>query len=102
MDKTRFTAGPNLDSEGFVMADARCHGCSPNEMCPRSGHCERYSSPLRCVADALLETRIALLPDGRPDGLITLGSDPIPPRDQFGRRYDVDSRGRYIGLDRRG
>lgn len=47
MDKTKFVVNPHLDSEGFLMADARCRGCGPDEMCPRSGHCERYDSPLR-------------------------------------------------------
>lgn len=48
MDKTKFTRDPQLDSEGFTMNDARtCYGCTPSEMCPRSGHCERYDSPLR-------------------------------------------------------
>lgn len=78
MDKSKFTTNPHLDSEGFTMADARCHGCAPNEPCSRSGHCERYDSPLRQHA-----------------ARITLGSDP------FGRRYELDSHGRYIGLDRR-
>lgn len=40
MDKSRFTANPQLDSEGFVMPDARCHGCAPDQQCSRSGTCE--------------------------------------------------------------
>lgn len=52
MDKTKFTANPQLDSEGFTMADARCRGCEPHEMCPRSGHCERYDSPQRVTLGA--------------------------------------------------
>jgi hypothetical protein len=47
MDKSKFTRDPQLDSEGFTLPDARCHGCAPTEPCPRSGHCERYESPLR-------------------------------------------------------
>ena len=38
--KYRFTATPHLDSEGFVMHDAKCFGCGPDEMCSRSGYCE--------------------------------------------------------------
>lgn len=47
MDKTKFTRDPQLDSEGFVDPAAACRGCEPDEPCPRSGHCERYNSPLR-------------------------------------------------------
>lgn len=50
MDKSKFTRDPQLDSEGFLdqyqMAYG-CHGCAPDEPCPRSGHCLRYDSPLR-------------------------------------------------------
>jgi hypothetical protein len=47
MDKSKFTANPQLDSEGFILADAECWGCSPEEGCVRSGFCWRYNSPLR-------------------------------------------------------
>lgn len=47
MDKSKFTRDPQLDSEGFVDHSASCRGCGPAEPCPRSGHCERYNSPLR-------------------------------------------------------
>lgn len=46
-DKTKFTANPQLDSEGFMNSSASCLGCDGNEPCPRSGMCERYNSPLR-------------------------------------------------------
>lgn len=49
MFKTKFVAEPQLDAEGFVMLDAPCLGCGPADMCPRSGHCQRYQSPLRDV-----------------------------------------------------
>jgi len=49
MDKTKFVVNPHLDSEGYVILDAPCRGCGPDEMCPRSGHCERYDSPLRFI-----------------------------------------------------
>ena len=49
MDKTKFTRDPQLDSEGFLDTAARCRGCAPGESCPRSGHCERYDSPLRFI-----------------------------------------------------
>jgi len=45
--KDKFTVNPQQDAEGFTMPDARCHGCAPADMCPRSGHCDRYMSPLR-------------------------------------------------------
>lgn len=45
--KDKFTQDPQLDGEGFVVLDAPCRGCRPDESCPRSGHCERYDSPLR-------------------------------------------------------
>jgi hypothetical protein len=54
--KDRYTRDPQHDSEGFTLygqadactgMDAKCRGCRPDEMCPRSGHCERYMSPLR-------------------------------------------------------
>lgn len=45
--KDKFSATPQHDSEGFTMMDARCVGCGPEDMCPRSGHCERYESPIR-------------------------------------------------------
>lgn len=47
--KFKFTAHPQHDAEGFTVMDAQCRGCTPDEMCPRSGHCERYMSPLRDV-----------------------------------------------------
>ena len=46
-DKTRFTRDPQKDSEGFTDHAAKCVGCRPEDMCPRSGYCERYDSPLR-------------------------------------------------------
>lgn len=45
--KDKFTATPQQDAEGFTVMDARCVGCAPTDMCPRSGHCERYMSPIR-------------------------------------------------------
>lgn len=45
--KDKFTANPQQDAEGFTVQDAKCVGCAPADMCPRSGHCERYMSPLR-------------------------------------------------------
>lgn len=51
MDKNKFTRDPHLDAEGFTVSDARCVGCGPHEMCPRSGHCERYDSPLRYMSE---------------------------------------------------
>lgn len=45
--KDKFVTVPELDSEGFTDHAAKCRGCSPTDMCPRSGHCERYDSPLR-------------------------------------------------------
>lgn len=47
MDKTKFTVNPQHDSEGFTDYTAPCCGCSTEDMCPRSGHCLRYDSPLR-------------------------------------------------------
>lgn len=47
IDRTRFFVNPQHDSEGFTMPEAKCVGCAPEDMCPRSGHCERYDSPLR-------------------------------------------------------
>lgn len=47
--KFKFTAHPQHDAEGFTVMDAKCRGCTPDEMCPRSGHCERYESPLRDI-----------------------------------------------------
>ena len=52
IDRTRFTISPQLDSEGFAASydagnNSRCYGCTPDEMCPRSGSCEFYASPLR-------------------------------------------------------
>ena len=46
-DKTKFTAQPQKDSEGFTDYEARCLGCPNSAPCPRSGHCLRYNSPLR-------------------------------------------------------
>jgi len=45
--KAKFTATPQHDAEGFTVQDAKCVGCAPADMCPRSGHCERYMSPIR-------------------------------------------------------
>lgn len=47
--KDKFLRDPQLDAEGFTMMDAKCCGCAPTDMCPRSGHCERYMSPLRAT-----------------------------------------------------
>ena len=47
MNKDKFTVNPQLDSEGFIELFAPCRGCRLGEPCPRSGHCERYNSPLR-------------------------------------------------------
>jgi hypothetical protein len=58
MDKTKFVVNPHLDSEGFLMADAHCRGCSPDEMCPRSGHCERYDSPLRFTVSEMYDRMV--------------------------------------------
>jgi hypothetical protein len=72
MDKTKFTVNPHLDSEGFVMEDARCRGCGPDEPCPRSGHCERYSSPLRW---GYAPWAVTLEPTARTRTVIELGAD---------------------------
>lgn len=45
--KNKFVHAPQHDSEGFTVMDAKCRGCEPADMCPRSGHCDRYMSPLR-------------------------------------------------------
>lgn len=45
--KDKFVSNPEQDAEGFTVLDAKCRGCTPDEMCPRSGHCDRYMSPLR-------------------------------------------------------
>jgi len=68
-DRTKFFVNPQHDSEGFTMSDAKCVGCAPDEMCPRSGHCERYNSPLRLAADyGPLEVRtMAWLMQGQQD-----------------------------------
>jgi hypothetical protein len=101
MDKTRFTDHPQLDSEGFTMADARCHGCAPSEMCPRSGYCERTYSPLRYGA---MPDPVDQYPQRAADGnsyryhaaglpaggdRITLGSDPIRGIERCAERWHL-------------
>lgn len=61
MDKTKFTAQPQLDSEGFLDTTARCRGCAPEDQCPRSGHCERYDSPLRFIKVSFPEFDAAVM-----------------------------------------
>lgn len=58
-DKTRFTRDPQLDSEGFVMADAKCLGCDGNEPCPRSGTCEHYNSPFRFYNNQTITVQVS-------------------------------------------
>lgn len=53
-NKHRFTATPQQDSEGFTDYQAVCVGCGPTEPCWRSGHCERYDSPLRFLEPSVI------------------------------------------------
>lgn len=58
-NKHRFVVNPQHDSEGFTNYQAPCVGCGPTEPCWRSGHCERYNSPLRFVEPVVLTVDVA-------------------------------------------
>lgn len=60
-NKHKFTANPQQDSEGFTDYQAVCVGCGPNEPCWRSGHCERYDSPLRFIEPVVLTVDVAAM-----------------------------------------
>lgn len=59
-DKTKFTANPQQDAEGFTDYEARCLGCPNTQPCPRSGECLRYNSPLRHVVELPLSAAAKL------------------------------------------
>jgi hypothetical protein len=78
--KAKFTVGPQHDSEGFTMSDAKCRGCAPDEMCPRSGHCERYDSPLRYHESIAAQMGIELpLSHSNPHGWQEVDGVQLPP-----------------------